>query len=92
MLEKHLPELWRRGARGRARDMYEIGEQLAARGDRRRRAQFFRRAVVGEDASLLRRGRRLGARAAPRAWAERGRDAERPAPRRRRRPEPTGDG
>jgi glycosyltransferase involved in cell wall biosynthesis len=51
VLEKHLPELWRRGARGRARDAYEIAQNLAARGDRRGAARFFAHAVVGEEAS-----------------------------------------
>ena len=32
VLEKHLPELWRHGARGRARDVFEIGERLAGAG------------------------------------------------------------
>ncbi len=51
VLEKHLPELWRRGARGRARDSYDIAQQLAARGARRRAATFFSRPVIGEEAS-----------------------------------------
>jgi glycosyltransferase involved in cell wall biosynthesis len=44
VLERHLPELWRRGATGRPRDMFEIGQRLAARGDRRGAAMFFSRA------------------------------------------------
>lgn len=60
VLEKHLPELWRRGARGRARDAYDIAELLAARGDRRQAAQFFRRAVVGEEASPTQRMKLAG--------------------------------
>jgi glycosyltransferase involved in cell wall biosynthesis len=56
VLEKHLPALWKLGARGRARDLYEIGEKLAAQGDRSRAAEFFRHAVLGEDASF---GQRL---------------------------------
>jgi teichuronic acid biosynthesis glycosyltransferase TuaG len=55
VLEKHLPSLWAIGARGRASDAYDIGEKLAARGERRRAATFFRHAVVGEDASPTRR-------------------------------------
>ena len=46
--------------RGRARDAYDIGETLAAQGDRRRAATFFRHAVVGEDASVLRRVKLAG--------------------------------
>ncbi len=51
VLERHLPELWARGARGRARDVFEIGEMLAARGERRAAITFFRRAMTGEDVS-----------------------------------------
>lgn len=59
VLEKHLPTLWRldQGARGLARDIYEIGERLAAQGDRALAAEFFRHALVGEDASVLRRAK-----------------------------------
>jgi hypothetical protein len=46
VLERHLPELWAHGARGRARDVFEIAEQLAARGDRRQAVRFFRQAVT----------------------------------------------
>lgn len=55
VLEKHLPALWEQGARGRASDMYDIGERLAVAGDRRRAAMFFRHAVTGEGATPLRR-------------------------------------
>jgi glycosyltransferase involved in cell wall biosynthesis len=41
VLERHLPELWARGAGGRPRDVFEIGQRLAARGERRRAATFF---------------------------------------------------
>ena len=44
VLERHLPELWRHGATGRPRDIFEIGQRLAARGDRRGAATFFGRA------------------------------------------------
>ncbi len=44
VLERHLPELWRHGATGRPRDMFEIGQRLAARGDLRGAATFFSRA------------------------------------------------
>ncbi len=44
VLERHLPELWHRGASGRPRDMFEIGQRLAARGDRRGAATFFNHA------------------------------------------------
>ena len=53
VLEKHLPELWELGARGRARDMYEIGVKLAAEGDRKQARAFFRHSLTGEDASPL---------------------------------------
>ena len=55
VLEKHLPALWQQGARGRASDIYDIGEKLAAAGDRKRASLFFRHAVTGEGASVLRR-------------------------------------
>jgi glycosyltransferase involved in cell wall biosynthesis len=57
VLEKHLPELWRRGARGRARDAFEIGERLTARGDRRGALTFFRHAVTGDDIDWATRAR-----------------------------------
>jgi glycosyltransferase involved in cell wall biosynthesis len=60
VLERHLPALWDHGARGRARDVFEIGEQLAARGDRRQAIRFFRQAVTGEDISLTTRARFTG--------------------------------
>jgi hypothetical protein len=50
VLERHLPALWAQGARGRARDCFEIGERLAARGERRQAARFFLHAVRGDDA------------------------------------------
>ncbi len=49
VLERHLPALWRQGARGYARDAYAIGASLAARGDRRAAAQFLYHAVRGEE-------------------------------------------
>jgi len=55
VLEKHLPALWKQGARGRASDIYDIGEKRAAAGDRKGAAQFFRHAVTGEGASFARR-------------------------------------
>jgi glycosyltransferase involved in cell wall biosynthesis len=57
VLEKHLPELWRRGAHGRARDAFEIGERLVARGERREAVAFFRHAVTGEEIDLATRAR-----------------------------------
>jgi glycosyltransferase involved in cell wall biosynthesis len=57
VLERHLPELWRHGARGRARDEFEIAERLAARGDRRRAFSFFRHAITGEEVDLATRAR-----------------------------------
>jgi glycosyltransferase involved in cell wall biosynthesis len=41
VLERHLPELWRHGAWGRPRDLFEIGQRLAARGNRRGAVRFF---------------------------------------------------
>ena len=35
VLEQYLPALWKLGARGNARDCYEIGTRLAAAGNRR---------------------------------------------------------
>jgi glycosyltransferase involved in cell wall biosynthesis len=55
VLEKHLPDLWRQGARGRANDVYEIGVKLATEGERTRAAAFFRRAVVAEGAGPIER-------------------------------------
>lgn len=60
VLERHLPELWRHGARGRARDEFEIAERLVARGDRRAAAPFFRHAVTGEEISVATRIRFAG--------------------------------
>ncbi len=77
VLEKHLPALWGLGARGRARDLYEIGEKLAAQGDRRRAATFFRHAVAGEDASAVQRVKLAGGAAAHLARGSRGRDVAR---------------
>jgi glycosyltransferase involved in cell wall biosynthesis len=57
VLERHLPELWRRGAHARARDAYEIGERLVARGERRAAITFFRHAVTGDDIDYATRAR-----------------------------------
>lgn len=48
VLERHLPELWRQGARGYTRDIYTIASSLAARGERREAAVFFWHAMRGE--------------------------------------------
>ncbi len=48
VLERHLPELWRQGARGYTRDIYTIASSLAARGERREAAFFFWHALRGE--------------------------------------------
>jgi glycosyltransferase involved in cell wall biosynthesis len=48
VLERHLPSLWKQGARGNARDAYDIGTRLAAAGDRRRALRFFLHALSGE--------------------------------------------
>jgi glycosyltransferase involved in cell wall biosynthesis len=52
VLERHLPELWRHGASGRPRDLFEIGQRLAARGDRAGAARFFARAMRAPELSL----------------------------------------
>jgi glycosyltransferase involved in cell wall biosynthesis len=77
VLEKHLPALWELGARGRARDLYEIGEKLAAQGERRRAATFFRHAVTGEDASAAQRLKLAGGGVAHLVRGSRGRDLAR---------------
>jgi glycosyltransferase involved in cell wall biosynthesis len=77
VLEKHLPALWELGARGRARDLYEIGEKLAAQGDRRRATTFFRRSVFGEDASPVQRMRLAAGGVAHLARGARHRDVAR---------------
>jgi glycosyltransferase involved in cell wall biosynthesis len=60
VLERHLPALWKQGARGSARDAFEIGELLAARGDRRRALQFFSYAVRGPELESSARLRMAG--------------------------------
>ncbi|MGZ4757197.1 MAG: glycosyltransferase family 2 protein [Acidimicrobiia bacterium] len=55
VLERHLPELWKQGARGSARDAFEIGEKLAASGDRRGAFPFFSHAVRGRELSTATR-------------------------------------
>ena len=50
VLERYLPALWKQGARGTARDSYEIGTRLAAFGDRRAALPFFLHALTGEGA------------------------------------------
>lgn len=60
VLERHLPELWRLGATGSARDAFEIGEQLAARDERRRALQFFSHAVRGHELNVTTRARLAG--------------------------------
>jgi glycosyltransferase involved in cell wall biosynthesis len=60
VLERHLPELWRQGATGSARDAFEIGEQLAARNERRRAFQFFSHAVRGHELNVSTRARLAG--------------------------------
>ena len=60
VLERHLPELWARGAHGRPRDVFEIGQRLAARGDRRRAATFFLRACRAPGVPVATRFRYAG--------------------------------
>lgn len=50
VLEMHLPALWAQGARGYARDAYEIGSRLAAAGARGRALPYFWHALRGEGA------------------------------------------
>lgn len=57
ILERHLPELRRRGVDGRAIDAYEIGRLLADRGERRRALEFFTMALRGHDVPLRVRAR-----------------------------------
>ncbi len=52
VLERHLPALWERGAVGRPRDLFEIGQRLAARGDRRAAVPFFSRAMTAPGVPL----------------------------------------
>ena len=49
VLERHLPELWRQGARGYTRDVFAIASSLAARGQRRAAATFFWHALRAEE-------------------------------------------
>jgi glycosyltransferase involved in cell wall biosynthesis len=49
VLERHLPALWKLGARGYARDAYAIGVRYANQGRRKEAAQFFFHAVRGEE-------------------------------------------
>lgn len=55
VLEMHLPALWKQGAKGYARDAYEIGTRLVVHGERRAALPFFLHALTGEGA----RGSRL---------------------------------
>ena len=48
VLERHLPELWRQGARGNTRDVFLIASSLSARGQRQDAATFFWHALRGE--------------------------------------------
>lgn len=54
ILQRHLPDLWRLGAKGRARDLYEIGSRLAASGRRREAAHYFWRTLRAEGAQTSR--------------------------------------
>jgi hypothetical protein len=57
VLERHLPSLWLRGAHGRPQDAYDIGVELARRGDRRLALWFITHAVRGPGARGFRRVR-----------------------------------
>ena len=48
VLEEHLPALWKQGAKGYARDAYEIGTRLALRGERRAALPFFVHSLTGD--------------------------------------------
>lgn len=50
VLERHLPALWKQGAKGYARDAYEIGSRLSASGQRRAAIPFFAHALTAEGA------------------------------------------
>ncbi len=54
VLRRHLPTLWKLGARGNARDAYDIGTDLAAAGNRRAAVPFFLHALTGEGARVSR--------------------------------------
>jgi len=54
VLQQYLPQLWKLGARGNARDSYEIGTRLAAAGDRRAALPFFVHSLTGEGARVSR--------------------------------------
>ena len=76
VLERHLPSLWLRGAHGRPQDAYDIGIELARRGDRRVALWFITHAVRDPGGRALQRVRYaigggwavlVGRRAAPTA-------------------------
>lgn len=50
VLQRHLPALWKQGARGYARDAYDIATRVVMQGDRRTAVPFFWHAVRGEGA------------------------------------------
>lgn len=57
VLERHLPSLWLRGAHGRPQDAYDIGIELARRGDRRVALWFITHAVRDPGGRALQRVR-----------------------------------
>jgi hypothetical protein len=64
VLERHLPALWERGARGAAREYYDIARRCAKRGDRAAAARFAWMAVRAPDVPLTKRAK-LAASLAP---------------------------
>lgn len=59
VLERHLPSLWVRGAHGRPQDAYDIGIDIARRGDRRTALRYLTRAVREPGATAASRFRYL---------------------------------
>ncbi|MEY3360998.1 MAG: hypothetical protein RL531_717 [Actinomycetota bacterium] len=57
VLERHLPSLWLRGAHGRPQDAYDIGVELARRGDRRLALWFVTHAVRDPGGRAFQRAR-----------------------------------
>jgi glycosyltransferase involved in cell wall biosynthesis len=52
VMERHLPALWARGARGNAREYHDIARKLARRGDRSNALRFAWMAVRAPDLSF----------------------------------------
>lgn len=57
VLERHLPSLWLRGARGRPQDAYAIARRVAERGERRNALWFVAHALLDPGVHLAQRVR-----------------------------------